>query len=119
MDNTAKAYRHEWRGDLMILYGRHEDGSETAIAIPPGALPMMAATKPPAQQKEAWSLATPLPAEGFKVGTMPIETEPRITLEVHTSLGPPFLFSCSVEHARELGELLQEEASRPLTQGQA
>jgi hypothetical protein len=65
MDKIAKVFRQEWRGELLILYGRHEDGSETALAIPPGALLMMAASKPPAQQKGEWDTCHASACRGF------------------------------------------------------
>jgi hypothetical protein len=64
------------------------------------------------QQKGEWKLATPLDVEFFQVGDMPMETEPRITLEVNTSLGPPLLFSCSIEHAQQLASLLNDAVQK-------
>jgi hypothetical protein len=108
MDEPAKLYGQEWRGELLILYGRHEDGSEVAIVLPPGALTVMAASKPPSERKGEWTQATPLPVEFFQVGDMPMEREPLITIEVNTTLGSPLLFVCSIKHAQQLARLLDD-----------
>jgi hypothetical protein len=36
MDEIANVYRHEWRGESLIFYGRRADGSETALDCRPG-----------------------------------------------------------------------------------
>ena len=108
MDEPAKLYGQEWRGEFLILYGRHEDGTETAIVLPPDALTALAASKPPSERKGEWTQATPLPVEFFKVSDMPMEKKPLITIEVNTTLGSPLLFACSIEHAQQLARLLDD-----------
>jgi hypothetical protein len=108
MSKPAKLYGQTWDGELLTLYGRHEDGSETAIVLPPGALAVIASTKP-AQQSGEWTQANPLPVDFFDVGHMPIEG--KVALAVNTSLGPPLRFSCSPEQAQSLAELLLQAAS--------
>jgi len=110
MVEVAKVYRHEWRGESLIFYGRRADGSETALELPPGALTFVAAGKPPVQQKGEWMMAAPVPVNSFEVGSVPVEAEPLVTLTVNTALGPPLLFAFLVEKALQLAELLQNEA---------
>ena len=110
MAEITKAYRHEWRGDLVVLYGRDDDGDEvSAIAVPPQMLPLIAASKPAAEQGAGWSVATPLPVNFFETGDMPMEG--LVVLTVHPSLGPPLLFSCTPEQALQLAELLERSAA--------
>lgn len=57
---------------------------------------------------------------GFRVGRMAQERGPQLVwVEMHTARGKTVPFVCSVEHARELAELLQVEANNPMPQGRA
>ena len=56
---------------------------------------------------------------GFRVGRMAPEHGPELVwVEMHTACGKTVRFACSVVHALELAELLEEEATRP-RQGRA
>jgi hypothetical protein len=54
---------------------------------------------------------------GFRVGRMAQEHGPQLVwVEMDTARGKTVLFMCSVMHALELAELLEDEATRPMAQ---
>ena len=114
MDEIAKVYRHEWRGELPIFYGRRADGSETALELPPGALTFVAAGKLPVQQKGEGMLAAPVLVNSFEVGSMPVEAELLVTLTVNTALGPRLLFACLVERRSNWPSFCKTRLGKPL-----
>jgi hypothetical protein len=69
---------------------------------------------------EDWHYGKALMATGFRAGRMIQEHGPQLVwVEMRFEGGKRLPFVCSVEHAREWAELLQEEAGRPLPQGRA
>lgn len=57
---------------------------------------------------------------GFRVGRMAQEHGPQLVwVEMQTDRGKSVPFVCSVVHALKLDELLEEEATRPMSQGRA
>jgi hypothetical protein len=69
---------------------------------------------------EDWKYTGAIMATGFRAGRMAQENGPQLVwIEIHRENGPPLSFVCSPEHARELAELLAEEAGNPIVQGRA
>ena len=57
---------------------------------------------------------------GFRVGRMAQEHGPQLVwIEMQTDRGKTVPFVCSVVHAFELAELLEEETTCPMPQGRA
>jgi hypothetical protein len=57
-------------------------------------------------------------ATGFRAGRMAQDDGRELVwFEIHQESGPPLQCVCLPEHARGLGELLIEEASSPIVQG--
>ena len=57
---------------------------------------------------------------GFRVGRMAQEQGPQLVwVEMQTDRGKTVPFVCSVVHALELAELLEEETTCPMPQGRA
>jgi hypothetical protein len=57
---------------------------------------------------------------GFRVGRMAQEHGGQLVwVEMHTERGKTMPFVCSVEHALELADLLEDEATCPMPQGRA
>ena len=64
---------------------------------------------------DEWKYANAIMATGFRVGRMAQESGAQLVwIEIHRESGPPLPFVCLPEHARELAELLVEEAGNPI-----
>lgn len=112
----------DWRADEGILVVHGED-KEIGIAIPIAALPtltaqarrVMSAAQAAQDRGSArgqWRQTHPLPAETFRVETMPTETGDRIILTIDPETDVETPFSVAPGAARELGQALIEEADR-------
>ena len=71
-----------------------------------------------AEQK--WDYRNALMANGFNLGRMAQEEGPQlVVMQIHLEMGKSLSICFSVEHARELAEVLLEEANNPIFQGRA